>query len=59
MLIDRAPGTFAGLTFLDSNLNGVKDKSELNFYQRRNIGTARVLGGAFEREWRFSDGGSL
>ena len=58
-LIDRTPATFAGLSFLDVNGNGVQDTGELNVYQRDNIGAARIIGGGVEGEWRFTATGVL
>ncbi|HEU4388579.1 MAG TPA: TonB-dependent receptor [Blastocatellia bacterium] len=49
----RKPGTFNGLTFIDSNGNGVKDPSEVIVLQRQNLGTAIIHGLEFDGRYRF------
>jgi hemoglobin/transferrin/lactoferrin receptor protein len=43
-LIDRAPGLYQDLPFLDSNGNGIRDAREELIFQRLNVGRARILG---------------
>src|SRR6185436_3409227 len=43
----------------DLNGDGVKNNGELSVYQRRNIGAARVMGGAIEGEWRMSEAATM
>lgn len=63
-LIDRRPGTLNGLSFLDSNGNGVKDRGELDVWQRQNISRARVRGVEVDgmltlaEGWTWSSGGT-
>jgi hemoglobin/transferrin/lactoferrin receptor protein len=54
-LIDRAPGLFLGLPYVDLNGNGAKDASEPLVYYRANVGKARVQGFALELESRLSN----
>jgi len=43
-MIQRAPGLYNGLPFLDRNGNSFKDAGEPVIYQRGNIGEARIKG---------------
>ena len=43
-LIDRRPGTYKGLAFIDDNGNGVQDPGEDNVVQKFNVGRARIYG---------------
>jgi hemoglobin/transferrin/lactoferrin receptor protein len=43
-LIDRAPGLFEGLPFLDANHDGIRQDNEEMVYERRNIGRASIYG---------------
>src|SRR5213075_3173482 len=43
-LLVRAPGTFHGLPFFDTNGNGKKDGKEADIYQLLNVGAARATG---------------
>ncbi len=53
-LIDRTPGTYGGLTFLDENNNGVQDAGEFDVYQRKNVSRAYVVGLEYESSLRVS-----
>lgn len=43
-IIERGPGTFNNLPFLDNNGNGIQDPGEQSVFQRKNIGKARIQG---------------
>jgi outer membrane receptor protein involved in Fe transport len=43
-LLDRYPGEYDGKTWFDENGNGVRDSSEPDVYQRRNVARSRVYG---------------
>ena len=43
-IIERGPGTFNNLSFLDNNGNGIQDPGEQSVFQRKNIGKARIQG---------------
>ena len=43
-LIERGPGTYKGLTFIDDNGNGVQDPGEDNVVQKFNVGDAYIWG---------------
>jgi TonB-dependent heme/hemoglobin receptor len=43
-LIDRRPGTYNGLDFIDDNGNGVQDPGEDNVVQKFNVGDAYTYG---------------
>ncbi len=43
-LIDRTPGLYLGLPFLDANGNGLKDKTEDSIFLRMNVGQATIAG---------------
>lgn len=43
-LIERRPGTYKGLPFLDDNGNGIQDPGEDNIVQKFNIGEAHIWG---------------
>ncbi len=43
-LIDRRPGTYKGLGFIDDNGNGVQDPDEDNVVQKFNVGNAYIYG---------------
>jgi len=43
-LIDRRPGTYKGLSFIDDNGNGVQDAGEADVVQKFNVGDAYIYG---------------
>lgn len=43
-LIERRPGTYQGLSFIDDNNNGIQDAGEDNVSQKFNIGKANIWG---------------
>ena len=43
-LIDRRPGTYLGLTFIDDNGNGIQDPGEDDVVQKFNVGEAYIYG---------------
>ena len=43
-LIDRRPGTYLGLDFIDDNGNGIQDPDEENVVQKFNVGDAYIYG---------------
>lgn len=43
-LIERGPGTYQGLTYIDDNGNGVQDEGEDNVVQKFNVGDAYIWG---------------
>lgn len=43
-LIDRGPGTYQGLDFIDDNGNGIQDPGEDDVRQKFNIGQAHIYG---------------
>jgi hemoglobin/transferrin/lactoferrin receptor protein len=43
-MMQRAPGLYNGLSYLDKNGNGVKDSGEPIIYQRANLGKANIKG---------------
>jgi TonB-dependent heme/hemoglobin receptor len=43
-LIERGPGTYQGLSFIDDNGNGVQDEGEDNVVQKFNVGDAYIWG---------------
>ncbi|MEO8033336.1 MAG: TonB-dependent receptor [Acidobacteriota bacterium] len=49
-LVTRGLGYYNGLTFADTNKNGVKDKGELDLHQNFNLGSAVIKG--YELELR-------
>jgi hemoglobin/transferrin/lactoferrin receptor protein len=49
-IIQRQPGTYEGLTFLDYNDNLARDSGEPDVYQRRNTGRARIVGTELEAQ---------
>lgn len=53
-LIDRAPGFYQKLPFLDLNGNGRKDKGEDAVFQRMNVGRARIAGVELEGSLRLN-----
>ena len=53
-LIDRAPGTYLGLPYLDSNNNRVRDKGEELIFQRLNVGQATITGLELEGSLRLT-----
>jgi outer membrane receptor protein involved in Fe transport len=55
-LIDRRPGLYNGLTFLDLNDNGVKDPLEFGIYQKYNVGRASIYGFEYESLIKFGRG---
>ncbi len=54
-LLVRAPSTFRGLPFLDSNGNGVQDPGELRIEQKQNIGEAAIYGASGRFRLRVRD----
>ncbi len=54
-LIDRVPGLFLDLPYVDLNGNGKQDSTEPLVYFRSNVGKARVEGFALEGECRLSE----
>jgi outer membrane receptor for ferrienterochelin and colicin len=54
-LLQITPSTFNGLSFLDSNRNGVKERTEFNIVQNLNVGTAIIKGFEVEGRYRLSD----
>jgi outer membrane receptor protein involved in Fe transport len=43
-LITRSLGFYNGLSFVDTNKNGVQDKNELSLHQNSNIGSEKITG---------------
>lgn len=43
-LIERGPGTYLGLNFIDDNGNGIQDADELSVNQKFNVGEAKIYG---------------
>jgi outer membrane receptor protein involved in Fe transport len=43
-LIDRRPGTYKGLSFIDDNGNGIQDTGEPDVVQKFNVGDAYIYG---------------
>lgn len=43
-LIDRGPGSYLGLPYLDLNGNRIRDRGEEAIFQRMNMGRARIAG---------------
>jgi hemoglobin/transferrin/lactoferrin receptor protein len=58
-LIDRAPGLFEGLPFLDANHDGIQQTNEEMVYERKNIGGARIHGIEMEGSGRLGRAVSL
>lgn len=54
-LIDRAPGLYMELPFLDVNGNGVKDRGEEAVFQRTNVGQARTHGFELDSTLRLNE----
>ncbi|MCK4656782.1 MAG: TonB-dependent receptor [candidate division Zixibacteria bacterium] len=54
-LIDRVPGTYDGKDFFDENGNGVRDPSEYDIYQRRNVGESDIYGFEMDNVVTLSD----
>jgi outer membrane receptor protein involved in Fe transport len=53
-LLEVTPSTINGLPFLDSNHNGVKDRTEFNVVQNLNVGEATISGVELEGRYRLS-----
>jgi iron complex outermembrane receptor protein/hemoglobin/transferrin/lactoferrin receptor protein len=51
-IIEREPGTYDGLSFLDEDGDGVRDDGEDAVFQRRNTGRARIHGSEAEARLR-------
>ncbi len=49
-IIQRQPGTYEGLSFIDDNANLTQDSGEPDVYQRKNTGLARVVGAELEAQ---------
>jgi hemoglobin/transferrin/lactoferrin receptor protein len=49
-IIQRQPGIYEGLAFLDHNANLTQDSGEPDVYQRKNTGRARVTGAELEAQ---------
>jgi outer membrane receptor protein involved in Fe transport len=47
-LIDRRPGLYNGLSFLDANDNGIQDENEFDVYRKENVGEAYIYGIEYE-----------
>lgn len=58
-LIERRPGSFEGLTFLDENGNGVQDFGEPDVFTRQNVGDAVVQGVETDFEIRINPSSDL
>ncbi len=50
-LIDRRPGTYLGLPFIDDNGNGFADAGEDAVVQKFNVGAARIRGIELDAAW--------
>lgn len=54
-LIERGPGTYLGLDFIDDNNNGIQDPGELDVNQKFNIGKAKIYGIELDGSVRLTD----
>ncbi len=50
-VIDRRPGTYLGLTFLDEDADGVQGEDEYDIYQRFNVDRAHIYGFEYNGTW--------
>jgi hemoglobin/transferrin/lactoferrin receptor protein len=55
-IIQRQPGTYEGLSFLDYNDNLVQDSGEPDVYERQNTGLARIVGAELEAQVPLREG---
>ena len=54
-LIDRRPGTYQGLSFIDDNGNSIQDTGEDNVVQKFNVGDATIYGIELDGQFTFND----
>ncbi len=53
--IVRKAGTYQGLSFIDTNGNGIKDTGELSVFQKQNIGQAQMWGVEADGQYRLTE----
>ncbi|MFZ5981926.1 MAG: TonB-dependent receptor [Candidatus Zixiibacteriota bacterium] len=53
-MIERMPGAYNGLTFYDSNGNGIQDDNEYDIYQKYNVSRSRIYGLEYESHVQIS-----